>query len=95
MLSTEEVKHIAKLARIGLDEKDVEKYRVDLSAVLDSFKELESVDVSGVDAFGLAPGLENALREDTTRVAHPEERKNILNLFPRREGESLEVKSVF
>ncbi len=35
MLSKEETQHIAKLARLGLSESEIEKYQKDLSAILD------------------------------------------------------------
>jgi hypothetical protein len=38
MLSVDEVKNIAKLARIGLSDEDVPKYQKDLSAILDFFQ---------------------------------------------------------
>ena len=37
MISKEEVKHIAKLARLELTEKEIEKMQKDLSAILDYF----------------------------------------------------------
>lgn len=95
MLSTEEVKHIARLARIGLEEKEVETFRTDLSAVLDSFAELQAADVSGVSPFELMPGMVNALRDDVSDVPDPSERERIVALFPRKEGGALKVKAVF
>lgn len=95
MLSIEEVKHIAQLARIGLEEEEIEKFRTDLSAVLDSFRELEQADVEGIPAFDCAPGIANALRDDVSSVADLDEENRILALFPRKDGRSLTVKSVF
>ncbi len=95
MISSEEVQHIARLARIGLEEKDIEKFRKDLSAVLDSFKELQSADVSNAEPFELMPGVVNALRDDVSRVPDPDERARIISLFPRKEGNALTVKAVF
>ncbi len=41
MISEEEVKHIAKLARLELTEKEIEKMQKDLSAILDYFNLLK------------------------------------------------------
>jgi aspartyl/glutamyl-tRNA(Asn/Gln) amidotransferase C subunit len=41
MISKEEVEHIAKLARLELTEKEVEKMQKDLSAILDYFNLLK------------------------------------------------------
>ncbi len=95
MLSTEEVQHIARLARVGLEEKEIEKLRTDLSAVLDSFRELEQADVTGVPAEGLLPGRQNSLRDDVPSVPDSNERDRIVSLFPRKEGNALKVKAVF
>ncbi len=95
MLSKEEVKHIAQLARIGLEDEEIEKFRTDLSAVLDSFVELQRADVSGVPAFELMPGMANALRDDTQKLPDSDERARIISLFPRKEGNALKVKAVF
>lgn len=95
MLSIEEVKHVAMLARIGLKDEEVEKFRTDLSAVLDSFVELQKADVSGIDASGLVPGMENALREDVSRKSLQETRAKIMKNVPRTENGFVQVKSVF
>lgn len=95
MLSIEEVKHVAMLARIGLKDEEVEKFRTDLSAVLDSFAELQKADVSGIDASGLVPGMENALREDVSRESLQETREKIMKNVPRTENGFIQVKSVF
>ena len=58
MLSKEEILHIATLARIGVSEKDVEKYQHDLSDILDYFKKLEEADTEGVEQVGgFLPGV--------------------------------------
>lgn len=95
MLSIEEVKHVAMLARIGLKDGEVEKFRTDLSAVLDSFAELQKADVSGIDASGLVPGMENALREDVSHESLQETRAKIMKNVPRTENGFIQVKSVF
>lgn len=64
MLTAEEILHIATLARIGLTEKDVEKYQHDLSEILDYFRKLEEVDVEGVEPIGHITGMQNTFRTD-------------------------------
>jgi aspartyl-tRNA(Asn)/glutamyl-tRNA(Gln) amidotransferase subunit C len=63
MLTEEEVKHIATLARIGLSDEEVERYRTDLSQTLDFFKELEKLDTGDAVETGI-PQKENDYRED-------------------------------
>jgi aspartyl-tRNA(Asn)/glutamyl-tRNA(Gln) amidotransferase subunit C len=49
MIKKEEVEHIAKLARLGLTEKEKEKIQKDLSSILDYFKLLRKLDTSKVE----------------------------------------------
>ena len=49
MLNKDEVKHIAKLARIELKNHEVERYQKELSAILDFVGELSKADTAGVD----------------------------------------------
>ena len=48
-LTREEVLHVARLARIGLTESDVEKFREQLSTILEHFDVLSQVDTTGVE----------------------------------------------
>ena len=48
ILSKQEVKHISNLARLELSEDEVEKYREQLSNILEYFSMLQSLDTKGV-----------------------------------------------
>jgi aspartyl-tRNA(Asn)/glutamyl-tRNA(Gln) amidotransferase subunit C len=45
-LSRDEVLHIARLARVGLTDADVEKFQHQLSAILDHFDALQRIDTT-------------------------------------------------
>ena len=92
MITKKEVQHIAKLARIGLDEKEIEKYSKDLSSILDWIKQLEEVDISKVEAVSHVTGLENVTREDRSEDFSGKE--NIVKLFPESKDGYDKVKSV-
>ena len=62
-VSLEEVKKIAWLARLSFDPDEVEKYRRDLSSMLDHFKMLNEVDISDLNF--IHPEAETPLRDDT------------------------------
>ena len=64
-LSTAEVRHIAWLARLGVTDAEVKRFREDLSVILDHFRALEELDTSGVPAATHASLLQNVLRDDT------------------------------
>jgi aspartyl-tRNA(Asn)/glutamyl-tRNA(Gln) amidotransferase subunit C len=91
-LKKEETKHIAGLARIGVNEEEVEEFSKDLSAVLEWVSELEEVDVENVHPTGHITGLENVSREDKDREF--ENKKGIIELFPEERNGYDKVKSV-
>lgn len=94
MLSGEEVKNIAALARVGLNEDEVEKYRKDLSAVLDYFQELEKLETSTTEPIGHITGANNSWREDESENFGPEGRVAILGNAPETKDGQIRVKSV-
>lgn len=95
MLSVDEVKNIAKLARIGLSDEDVPKYQKDLSAILDFFKELETVPTDGVLPMGNITGKSDAMREDVVSSVSDAERDVFLANMPAVKDGFVKVKSVF
>ncbi|MFH1894639.1 MAG: Asp-tRNA(Asn)/Glu-tRNA(Gln) amidotransferase subunit GatC [Patescibacteria group bacterium] len=104
MISKEEVKHIAKLARLGLTEEEIEKFQKELSSILDYIEKLKEVDVFGVEPASHAiPArdashndaggkVENVMRGDEIK---PLGNKNLLDLAPDKKDGFLKVKSVF
>jgi aspartyl-tRNA(Asn)/glutamyl-tRNA(Gln) amidotransferase subunit C len=95
MLSQEEVKNIAHLARIGVTEEETEKYRKDLSAVLDFFQELQSLDTEGIEPIGHITGRVSEAREDGTDDFGASGKEAIRKNFPESKDRFLKVKSVF
>ena len=58
------VRRIAKLARIRVDEVQVEALRTDLNAILGWIEQLNEVDVEGVEPLAGAAQMALRLRED-------------------------------
>jgi len=92
MINRDEVKHIAGLARIGLDAKEVGKFSHDLSAVLDWIDQLKEVDVAGVEPTAHITGLDDVTREDKAHKFLDSEK--IIELFPEKKDKYDKVKSV-
>lgn len=63
MISKEEVKRIAKLARLELSENEIEKMQKDMSEILDYFDLLKSASVPPARNFGETKKA-NELRKD-------------------------------
>lgn len=64
ILSYDEVKHIAHLARLPLTQEEGEKFRKQLSEIIDLVGKLTEVDTKNVEPTSQVTGLENILRED-------------------------------
>lgn len=94
MLSKEEIQHIATLARVGLAEKDVEKYQHDLSEILDYFKKLEEADVSNVEPIGHITGMQDVFRSDKNEDFGSIGEEAILRNAPEKKEGYIKVKSV-
>jgi aspartyl-tRNA(Asn)/glutamyl-tRNA(Gln) amidotransferase subunit C len=92
MLSKEEVKKLALLARIALSDAEVEKYQKDLSTVLDYVDELKKVDVSGVDEVFEVTGLVNVQRDD--KVVTAENHQEIFSQAPEIKDGFYKVKAI-
>ena len=64
ILSAAEVRAIADLARLELDEADVTRYQKQLSDVLGYFQKLEELDTSQVDPTSSVLPLTHVMRQD-------------------------------
>ena len=92
MISKQEVKHVAELARIGLDEEDLDKFSHDLSSILDWIDQLEKVNISGVEPTKHIAGVKNITRGD--RAEEFNNKEGIRQLFPEEKNGFDKVKSV-
>lgn len=63
-MKKEDIKHIAKLARINLANEEIDLYGKQLSDVLGYINQLQKVDISKIDDVGQITGLENQLAKD-------------------------------
>ncbi len=63
-LTTDDIKQIAHLARIGLEEEAIEPLRADLTTVLELVEQLNAVDTSGVEPMAHPGNASLRLRAD-------------------------------
>ena len=91
-LSREEVLHIARLARLGLTETDVDRFSEQLSNILENFEILQQVDTSGIPPTTQSISLQNVMRDDEIAPSLPP--GDILANAPRKEGDCFRVRAV-
>ena len=64
MISEEEVRHVANLARLGLTDAEIKKMSGQLGAILDSIDQIGELDLEDVSPTANALNLTNVLRPD-------------------------------
>lgn len=92
MIDRETVIHVARLARLGLSEQDVETFRTQLSSILQNIAILQEADVSGVSPTAHASRLTNIMRADMPEPSYPPEA--LLANAPDQEDNCLKVNAV-
>jgi len=55
---------LAKLAKLELSKKELEKYSKDLSGILDYVSEISKLNLKNIEPTAHAAGLENIMRQD-------------------------------
>ena len=103
MITKQQVQHIAKLARLGITEKEEEKFAKELSSILDYIEKLKEVDVSNVQPTSHPYFIENVMRKDeaknpaspTCRPASSALSEKLLREAPETKDGYVKVKSVF
>ncbi len=91
-LNREEVQYIALLARLRLSDEEVERFREQLSVVLESFEILNELDTSDVPPTAHAIALENVVRDDEVLPSFPQ--SDILSNAPQTEEGYFKVRAV-
>ena len=91
-LSADEVRYIAKLARVALTDDEVARLEGQISNILDHFQMLNEIDTEGVPPTAQSFELHNVTRDDVTRPSFPPD--EVLRNAPRREDDYLRVRGV-
>ncbi len=91
-LSIEEVEHIAALARLNLTEDEKERYRQQLSAILDYAARLQAIDTSHIPPTSSVLPERSVLRTDQPRPSLPSD--ELLANAPRAEDGQFRVPPV-
>jgi aspartyl-tRNA(Asn)/glutamyl-tRNA(Gln) amidotransferase subunit C len=91
-LSTEEVLHVAALARVAVTPEELERLRRQLNLILETFQVLGEVDTKDVPPTSFAIDIHSVMREDEPRPSFP--REDVLQNAPRQEDGFIRVKAV-
>ena len=92
-ISKEELRHLAELARIKLDNAEEDSLIKDLDGILRHFEELRALDTSSVPPMTGGTDLKNVFRGDTER--ENTDRGAGVEAFPETENGFLKVPPVF
>lgn len=91
-LTQEQVLHIARLARLGVSPEEVERFREQLSSILEHFAVLQELNTEGVPPTSHAVPLSNVFRPDLPAPSLSQE--EVLANAPRQEEGCFRVQAV-
>lgn len=97
MLTEKEIDHVAQLARIKLTEREKEKFKMELSLILNYVKKLNELDTEGVEPLYQTAGIVNSLRPDIHRKnfeINEDLNEKLIGQAPTSEKRFIKVKSV-
>ncbi|PLS78785.1 MAG: Asp-tRNA(Asn)/Glu-tRNA(Gln) amidotransferase GatCAB subunit C [Chloroflexi bacterium] len=92
-LTMEDVRKVALLARLRLDDEELQRMQQQLSSILDYMQVLQEVDVADVPPTAQVTDVVNVMRPDEVRPSLPLE--DVLANAPAHEGGYFKVKPVF
>ena len=95
MISKNEIRHIAQLARLGISKEEENKFSNDLSEILDYMKKLQGVDIKNILPTSHSLKLENVFREDEIKITKSEVVDSLINSSPQKKGRYIKVKAIF
>jgi len=91
-LSRQEVLHIALLARLGLNEAEVDRISQQLSDILDNFEILQQVDTTDIPPTAQSIDLQNVVSDDEVAPSLPPDQ--VLSNAPHKEDDFFRVRPV-
>jgi len=91
-ISRQEVEHVAKLARLELDESEKELFTEQLNAILNYAAKLNELDTENVKPTSHPMPLFNVMREDEVRPSSPIE--DVMRNAPDEEDGQFKVPAV-
>ena len=91
-ISSDEVKKVAQLARLELNENEINQHAEQLEKILEYIKQLEKINTENVPCTTRAIEVVNVLRKD--EKTNYENSEEILDLAPSRENKFFKVPKI-
>ena len=91
-IDAEQVKKVAKLARLDLTDKEIAEFTGQLSAIIDYVEKMNELDTTDVEPLAHCLPISNSFREDCVKESLGTE-KTLANA-PQREGEFFKVPKI-
>ena len=91
-ISSDEVKKVAQLARLELNEREIQQHGEQLEKILDYIKQLEKINTENIPCTTRAIEVANVLRKDEKKdYSNVEE---LMDLAPSRENKFFKVPKI-
>ena len=91
-ISSDEVKKVAQLARLQLNESEIHKHADQLEKILDYIKQLDKINTDNIPCTTRAIEVVNVLRKDEKKDY--ENSEELLDLAPSREDKFFKVPKI-
>ena len=91
-INNEEVKKVAKLARLELNVNEINNHAAQLEKILEYIKQLEKINTDDVPCTTRAIEVTNVFRKDEKKIADSSE--DLLKLGPSRENSYFKVPKI-
>lgn len=92
MLTSDDVRRVARLIRMALTEDETALLQDQLSRVLDHFQSLQRIDTTGVEPTGHATESRTVMRDDQARPSLPKD--DVLKNAPEADDPLVRVRPV-
>jgi len=92
-LTRDDVIHLASLAKLALNDDEIERFRGEISRILDYVEQLQAVDISGLEPTSQVTGLLNVERADEIK-SYGYDPKSLLDNVPEVEDNQIKVRRV-
>ncbi len=93
-ITEEDVRKVARLARLQLVDSEIETYTRQIEKILDYVDHLQKVNTKDIPPTTRAVEVVNKTREDNVQVSSSRDREELLELAPQREADFFRVPKI-